>query len=87
MIPPKQLADLDRLQHAWMVEDLNRWHPQLLLIERCQDPNVHCQTLEDRHDNLLAWFQRDPAFRAVFAQYRYLRSSGPYDAYTLQPEQ
>ena len=80
-IPPARLAELDRLQHAWMVDDLTFWHPSLILIERCQDPTVQCQILEDRHDNLLAWFQRDPAFRTVFAQYHYLRSSGPYDAY------
>jgi hypothetical protein len=76
-----RLAQLDQIQHAWMVEDLQRWRPQLILIARCQDPSVHCQIVEDRHDNLLAWFARDPAFRAEFANYRYLRSAGPYDAY------
>jgi hypothetical protein len=80
-IPPDRLAELDRLQHTWMVEDLTYWHPALVLIERCQDPTVQCQILEDRHDDLLAWFLRDPAFRTVFANYHYLRSSGPYDAY------
>lgn len=80
-IPAARLIELDRLQHAWMVDDLTYWHPALILIERCYEPAVHCQILEDRHDNLLAWFERDPAFRAVFAQYHYLRSSGPYDAY------
>ena len=80
-IPPTRLAELDRQQHLWMVEDLARWHPALILVARCQDPTVRCQILEDRHDDLLAWFARDPAFRAAFAQYHYLRSSGPYDAY------
>ncbi len=81
LIPPARLAELDRAQHAWMVEDLARWQPVLLLILRCQDPSAQCQVLEDRHDNLLAWFQRDPAFRDIFSHYQYLRSSGPYDAY------
>ena len=80
-IPPTRLDELDRQQHLWMVEDLNRWHPALILVLRCEDPTVQCQILEDRHDNLLAWFQRDPAFRAAFAQYHFLRTSGPYDAY------
>ncbi len=71
----------DRLQHAYMVEDLNRWHPALLLVERCEDPAVHCQILEGRHDNLRAFFLRDPAFAAIFAHYRYQRSAGAYDAY------
>jgi hypothetical protein len=81
LISPDRLAQLDRMQHAWMVEDLSYWHPSLILIERCQDPTVHCQILEDRHDDILAWFQRDPAFRHLFAHYHLLRTSGPYDAY------
>jgi hypothetical protein len=84
LIPPARLAQLDRMQHAWMVEDLNRWNPPLILVLRCEDPTVQCQILEDRHDNLLAWFQRDPAFRAIFSRYQFLRSSGQYDAYTLK---
>ena len=84
-IPPARLAQLDRDQHRYMVEDLERWRPPLILIQRCQDPAVHCQILEDRHDNLLAWFERDPAFRALWTtHYRPLRSSGEFDAYTRQ---
>ena len=82
-IPPARLEYLDRLQHQFMVEDLERWHPNLILVERCQDPAVHCQVLEDRHDDLLAWFLRDPAFAIIFSKYHFLRSSGPYDAYAL----
>lgn len=82
-IPPDRLAELDRLQHRFMVEDLTRWHPALILVQRCQDPAVQCQVLKGRHDDLLAFFLRDPAFEALFRQYRFLRSSGPYDAYAL----
>ena len=85
IIPPPRLAELDHMQHQFMVEDLTRWHPQLILIARCQDPQVQCQVLEDRHDNLLAWFQSDPAFRAAFAPYHHTKSIADYDAYTLAP--
>ncbi len=81
LIPPQRLAELDRLQHAWMAEDLAYWHPPLILIQRCQAPDVRCQVLQDRHDDLLAWFMRDPNFRNIFAQYHLLRSSGEFDAY------
>jgi hypothetical protein len=80
-IPPQQLKDLDERQHRWMDEDLAHWKPRLILIERCQDPSVACQVLEDRHDNLLAWFERDPNFRAEFAHYRYWRSGQRFDGY------
>ncbi|MGD0799437.1 MAG: hypothetical protein ABR910_17100 [Acidobacteriaceae bacterium] len=78
---PARIAELDAFQHAAMREDLQRWRPQLILVERCQDPAVHCQVLEDRHDNLLAWFLRDPGFGKIFSHYHYLRSSGRFDAY------
>lgn len=84
-LSPTRLAELSRLQHLWMVEDLTRWHPPLVLVLRCQDPAVSCQILEDRHDDLLAWFSRDPAFREIWQHYHLLRSSGPYDAYQLVP--
>jgi hypothetical protein len=80
-LPPPRLAELEQLQHAAMLQDFARWQPRLVLVERCQDPTVHCQVLEDRHDDLLAWFLRDPAFREVFRNYHYLRSSGTFDAY------
>jgi hypothetical protein len=80
---PADVATLDAVQHSDMVADLERWHPQMILVERCQDPQVHCQVLEERHDNLLAWFLRDPAFAVIFAHYHLAASSGPYDAYRL----
>lgn len=84
-IPPERLMELDRAQHRWMVEDLNRWKPRRILVARCQAPEVHCQILGNRHDDLLAWFASDPAFRTVFSRYRLWQSSGMYDAYTLLP--
>jgi hypothetical protein len=84
-LTPYQTGQLDDLQHRWMVEDLNRWHPQLILIQRCQDPTVHCQELEDRHDDLLAWFNRDPAFRTLFSHYTPAPARGEFNAYTLNP--
>lgn len=80
-IPPNQLAALEHLQRQAMVEDLQRWQPRLILVERCQDPTIHCQVLEDRHDDLLAWFLRDPAFRELFSHYHYLRTAGRFDGY------
>jgi hypothetical protein len=82
VIPPDRLAELDRQQHQFMVEDLQRWQPQLILVERCQKANVHCQLLEDRDDDLLAWFLRSPAFASEWRSYTYTGSRGPFDAYT-----
>lgn len=85
ILPPSQLAALEALQYRFMVEDLTHWHPQLVLVERCQQASIHCQVLEDRHDNLLTWFLHDPAFAAIWRNYTYQGSRGSFDAYTLTP--
>jgi hypothetical protein len=79
-----RLRSLEELQHAAMREDFARWKPKLVLVERCQDPAVHCQVLEDRHDDLLGWFLRDAGFRAEFAGYRYWKSVGSFDGYVAK---
>ena len=84
--PPATIAQLDTLQHRWMVEDLTRWHPALILINRCQQTTIHCQELEDRHDDLLAYFLRDPAFTTLWTHYTYTASRGDFDAYILKPQ-
>jgi hypothetical protein len=84
-LAPSRLAQLDAMQHRWMVEDLTRWQPELVLIQRCQDPAVRCQELEDRHDDLLAWFQRDPDFAALWSRYVFRGARGDFYAYTLRP--
>lgn len=82
-LPAPRLAEIEAQQRRWMVEDLTRWKPQLILVARCQDTAVHCQELEDRHDDLLAFFLGDPSFREIWQHYRPLRSAGAYDGYVL----
>lgn len=80
-LTPEELAGLEQMQRRWMVEDLQRWKPRLVLVQRCQDPAVRCQLLEDRTDDLLAWFERDPAFAREWGAYQLERRAGPFDAY------
>ena len=84
-LTPDAVAALDTLQHCWMAEDLTRWRPKLVLVERCHDPTITCQVLEGRHDNLLAWFQRDPAFTQLWTHYRHTAAHDRFDAYVYQP--
>lgn len=84
-LSPAALASLEALQHRWMLEDLARWQPRLVLVERCAEPQVRCQVLEDRHVDLLAWFQRDPAFDDVWRHYRLTGRRDRFDTYTRQP--
>ena len=85
-LTPLQLARLRDTQQRWMVEDLRHWQPELVLVERCQDPAVQCQVLEDRHDDLLAWFRRDLNFRQLWQTYRFAGTRERFDAYVRQSE-
>ena len=83
VLSPQRTQELAALQRRFMVEDFVRSNPAVVLVNRCQDPQVFCQVLEDRHDDLLAFFLADPAFRTIWQRYRLIRSSGPYDEYVL----
>ena len=85
-LTPLARARLDGMQHRWMVADLTRWTPKLILVERCQDPKLQCQELENRHDDLLAWFRRDPAFARVWQTYTYTGTRDRFDSYVLNAQ-
>jgi hypothetical protein len=38
ILAPARVTQLDAMQHRWMVEDLTHWQPELVLVQRCQDP-------------------------------------------------
>lgn len=61
--------------------DLARWKPVAVLVARCQDAAVHCQELEDRHDDLLGTLLLSSEFAEQWREYRLARSSGMYDEY------
>ncbi len=84
-LSPAALAALEALQHRWMVEDLTHWQPERVLVERCESPEVSCQILEDSHPNLLAWFNRDPAFRSIWQHYHRTAADARFDLYTRIP--
>lgn len=76
-----RIQQLDTFQHQVVTQDLMRWKPLWVFVERCYRPEVHCQVLEDRHDNLLAWFNRDATFRATFSDYEWKTVSGDFDVF------
>ena len=82
---PETVAYLAELQRRETTEDLNRWRPQVVLVQRCSEERG-CQGLIGKNIDLLAWFQRSPAFAAAWSHYR-RQSSGleRFDIYTLAP--
>ncbi|SEF76012.1 hypothetical protein SAMN05421819_1086 [Bryocella elongata] len=64
--------------------DLNRWKPQVVLVARCHDSELHCQVLEDRHDSLISFLLTSEQFADEWRHYHYTRSIGLYDEYVRQ---
>ena len=89
-LSPARIAQLTAQQRQWMREDLLRWHPTLLLAERCDVPADPCQNLDGLenlpalHPDLLTFFLADPTLRTLLTtHYRLTRSTPAYNAYTL----
>jgi hypothetical protein len=63
-----------------VAEDLRRWHPSVVLVERCNDPTAaRCDSLESFRVDVLRWFEEDRAFADAWSGYSLRRSIGPYD--------
>lgn len=84
-----KLAGVIRWTRSAIVEDLKRWHPSLILVERCDDPSItRCEGLEGLRVDVLGWFEDDPDFRAVWtANYEWRRQIGPYDLWCSKRDQ
>jgi len=80
-----QLAALARWTRAMADEDLRRWTPSLVLVERCADLAISCGTSKSlREIAILRWFQEDPSFKAAWADYEMCREIGYYDVWYLR---
>jgi hypothetical protein len=75
----QQLSDLQRSNVA---EDLRTRQPAEVIIPHClpttQEP---CQGLYGMSFDILAWFQRSPAFAAQWANYQHVDGDAFFDVY------
>ncbi len=70
-----------------VAEDLQRWHPSVVLVERCDDASIGpCFSLASFKVNILQWFQRDPAFASAWSKYAFHRAIGPYDLWCAKED-
>ena len=80
-LPAARVQQLANLQRETVVEDLHRWKPQVILIERCT-PTQRCQGLGIPSFDTLAWFLRSPSFSAEWKNYRRQEGNDTYAVYT-----
>jgi hypothetical protein len=65
---------------ANVVEDLVRWRPKIVLIDRClNDRFSGCSA--GRGFDVIEWLSIDPTFATIWLQYKFLRHVEPYDFY------
>ncbi len=65
---------------AAVAEDLERWHPSVVLVDRCDDQSIEpCWSLEAFRVNLVTWFARDPGFKTQWSHYSQRGQIGPFD--------
>ena len=63
-----------------VTEDLGRYRPSLVLVDRCDDQAFPpCLEMGRNYADILGWFRHDPPFEAVWARYERQRQVGPYD--------
>lgn len=83
-----RLAEVVRWTRATMVDDLQRWKPSVVLVERCAEPTISCGTSEAmRQIDVLQWLEKDPAFRVSWANYTWCRQVGYYDVWHAKNDQ
>ena len=69
--------DYVRMLRADYVADFQRWRPKLVFVRRA-DGGVNPYP---PHFDAMGWLSVDPAFAAIWSQYRAISSVGPYDLY------
>lgn len=65
---------------AAVVEDLQRYRPGVVLVDRCDDPAFPvCRNHGGTREDLLGWFLHHPAFAAAWQRYEKRHQVGPYE--------
>jgi hypothetical protein len=99
IVNAERAADHDRIvespamRHAALVTrnavltDLVRWHPNPVLVDRCQDESIApCMGSGTLRVDLLQWFEQDPRFAAAWTDYVHEGQAGPYDLWCRKGE-
>ena len=79
-LPPQRVAALAQETRTALAEDLQRWRPAAVLVERCSEAKP-CYSLEGLQVDLAEWFNRDAGFRKAWSSYRLDHQLDIYDVY------
>jgi hypothetical protein len=70
-----------------ILADFVRWHPNPVLVDRCQDESfAPCMGIGTLRVDLLQWFEQDPRFAEAWTDYVHEGQAGPYDLWCRKGE-
>ena len=77
---PSAMQDSAATTRSAITADLNRWRPNPVLVDRCEDRTIApCMGAGEMRLDLLHWLQQDSAFVSAWKDYVRQGEVGPYD--------
>jgi hypothetical protein len=84
LLPRSTVMELASLQRTSTSEDIQRWKPSVILVERCGAGG--CQAIDDPQFDLVDWFTKDPAFTSEWRHYCRRPGNDRYDVYQREKD-
>ena len=78
-LSPQRTEELAAMQREATAEDLQRWKPQYVFVERCAD-NPPCEVYNHPIE-FISWFSKNSAFATEWANYRFEKSLDNFDIF------
>jgi hypothetical protein len=77
-----KIDELSTLLRQTVAEDLDRWHPSVVVVDPCGEVFNICAGLSRAgYSSILDWFNRNPQFRDQWSHYRYQKTVGQMQVY------
>ena len=81
-LAPERVAALSTLLRTNEAEDLARWKPAVVVVDRCTLHQFCDSGLGTGEGKMMEWFEVDPAFRAQWSSYGFEKTVDGLDVYT-----
>lgn len=81
VLPPAEVKRLAALLRTDVVEDLQRWQPDVVIVRQCPRSTCYVTFHENKFD-YVAWFQQSPEFAAEWRHYRFQSRDDAFAVYT-----
>lgn len=82
-LSPAKIDEFSTLLRQTIAEDLDHWHPSVVVVDPCGEVFNICGGLSRAgYSSMLDWFSRSPQFREQWSHYRYQKTVGEMQVYT-----